>query len=227
MCENHPSDTAPPATAAEPFAEADLLPLSALQHLAFCERQCALIHIEGAWAENRLTAQGRLLHERVHEREDESRGDVRIARGLRLRSLRLGLVGQADVVEFHRQPDGSWRPFPVEYKRGRAKRSDCDRIQLCAQALCLEEMTGFAVPEGALFYGTPRRREAVALDATLRAAVGDSARRLHALIDAGRTPPATYADRCDNCSLLALCRPRMPAAGDAVERYIARALEAG
>jgi CRISPR-associated exonuclease Cas4 len=227
MCESRPSDTAPPATTAEPFAEADLLPLSALQHLAFCERQCALIHIENAWAENRLTAQGRLLHERVHERDDESRGDVRVARGLRLRSLRLGLVGQADVVEFHRQPDGAWRPFPVEYKRGRAKRGDCDRIQLCAQALCLEEMTGTAVPEGALFYGTLRRREVVALDATLRAAVTDAARRLHALIDSGRTPPATYAERCDNCSLLTLCRPRMPAAGDAVERYIARALEAG
>lgn len=227
MCENRPSDTAPPATAGEPFAEADLLPLSALQHLAFCERQCALIHIEGAWAENRLTAQGRLLHERVHEREDESRRDVRIARGLRLRSLRLGLVGQADVVEFHRQPDRSWRPFPVEYKRGRAKRGDCDRIQLCAQAICLEEMTGAAVPEGALFYGTPRRREAVVFDPALRAAVADAARRLHALVDAGRTPPAVYADRCDNCSLLSHCRPRMPAAAGAVGRYIEHALEAG
>jgi CRISPR-associated exonuclease Cas4 len=227
MCESRPSDTAPPATAAEPFAEADLLPLSALQHLAFCERQCALIHIEGAWAENRLTAQGRLLHERVHEREDESRGDVRVARGLRLRSLRLGLVGQADVVEFHRQPAGPWRPFPVEYKRGRAKRGDCDRIQLCAQAMCLEEMTGVVVPEGALFYGTPRRREVVAFEPALRSAVTAAARRLHALIDSGRTPPATYADRCDNCSLLSLCRPRMPVVGGAVERYIARALEAG
>lgn len=227
MCENRPSDTAPRATAGEPFAEADLLPLSALQHLAFCERQCALIHIEGAWAENRLTAQGRILHERVHEREDESRGDVRIARGLRLRSLRLGLVGQADAVEFHRQPDGSWRPFPVEYKRGRSKRGDCDRIQLCAQAMCLEEMTGAAVPEGALFYGTPRRRETVALTPALRADVESAARRLRALIDAGRTPPAVYADRCENCSLMSLCRPRMPATGGVVERYLAQALEDG
>lgn len=227
MCGSRPSDIAPPATAGETFAEADLLPLSALQHLAFCERQCALIHIEGVWAENRLTAQGRLLHERVHEREDESRGDVRIARGLRLRSLRLGLVGQADVVEFHRQPDRTWQPFPVEYKRGRAKRGDCDRIQLCAQAMCLEEMTGAAVPEGALFYGTPRRRETVCFDPALRAAVGDAARRLHALIEGGRTPSAVFAKRCDNCSLLAQCRPRMPVSNGAVERYIARSMEAG
>lgn len=227
MCESRPSDTAPPAIAGEAFAEPDLLPLSALQHLAFCERQCALIHIEGAWAENRLTAQGRILHERVHERDGESRGDVRIARGLRLRSLRLGLAGQADVVEFHRQSDRSWQPFPVEYKRGRAKRGDCDRIQLCAQAMCLEEMLGVAVPEGALFYGTPRRREPVVLTAGLRASVEDAARRLHSLVAAGRTPPAVYSDRCENCSLASLCRPRMPATKGVVERYIARALEVG
>ena len=106
-------------------------------------------------------------------------------------------------------------------------RSDCDRIQLCAQALCLEERTGAAVPEGALFYGTPRRREAVAFDPALRAAVADAARRLHALVAGGRTPSATYADRCDNCSLLSHCQPRLPAAAGAVENYIARSLEAG
>lgn len=208
-----------------PPPEADLLPLSALQHLLFCERQCALIHIEQAWDENRLTAEGGLLHERVHEREDETRGDVRIARGLRLRSLRLGLTGQADVVEFHREDDGSWRPFPVEYKRGRPKTADCDRVQLCAQAMCLEEMRGVAVPAGALFYGTTRRREDVTFDAALRATVEVTARRLHALVAAGVTPPAVYEKKCENCSLIALCRPRMPRNGRAVERYLASARE--
>ena len=122
------------------FSEDELLPLSALQHLLFCERQCALIHIEQAWAENRLTVEGKNLHAKVHEADDESRGDLRIVRGLRLRSLRLGLVGQADVVEFHKQGD-AWLPFPVEYKRGKPKPEPCDEVQLCAQAICLEEMT--------------------------------------------------------------------------------------
>jgi CRISPR-associated exonuclease Cas4 len=132
------------------FSEDELLPISALQHLAFCERQWALIHLEGAWAENQLTAEGRVMHDRAHEPGTESRGDIRISRGLRLRSLRLGLSGIADVVEFHRcgRPDdadgirllgvsGSWAPFPVEYKRGRPKSGPFDEIQLCAQALCL------------------------------------------------------------------------------------------
>ena len=118
----------------------DLLPLSALQHIVFCERQCALIYTEQAWTENRLTVEGKIMHERVHDESRESRGDVRIDYGVSLRSLRLGLIGKADVVEFHRQPDGSWRPFPVEYKRGKPKADDCDKVQLCAQAICLEEM---------------------------------------------------------------------------------------
>lgn len=142
------------------FLEDDLLPLSGLQHLAFCERQWALIHIEQSWAENRLTAQGRVLHNRAHDGPPESRPGLRIARGLRLRSLRLGLSGQADVVEFYPAPDGIalpgetglWRPFPVEYKRGRPKAGRCDEVQLCAQALCLEEMFARPIPSGALFY---------------------------------------------------------------------------
>jgi len=207
------------------FDDSDLLPLAALQHLLFCERQCALIYIERVWDENRLTAQGRLLHERVHEREDETRGDVRIARGLRLRSLRLGLTGQADVVEFHQQPDGTWRPFPVEYKRGRPKAHEADRTQLCAQALCLEEMLGVPVPAGALFYGATRRREEMVFDAALRAIVESAARRLHELFDAGITPPPVYEKKCENCSLIAQCKPRMPQGRGAVERYLANALD--
>ncbi|MEN6490270.1 MAG: CRISPR-associated protein Cas4, partial [Smithella sp.] len=110
----------------------DLIQLSALQHFAFCPRQCALIHIEQAWSESVLTAEGRLMHERVHDEKRESRRDVRIESGVALRSLRLGLIGKADMIEFHRRGDGGWVPFPVEYKRGKPKRDDCDKIQLCA-----------------------------------------------------------------------------------------------
>ncbi len=144
------------------YAEDDLIPISALQHLIFCERQCALIHVEQAWDENRFTAEGRIMHERVHEAGEDSRGTVRVARGLSLRSLRLGLIGKADVVEFHRVERGRWRPFPVEHKRGKPKPDESDKVQLCAQALCLEEMLGAEVPSGAIFYGRTRHRLEVA-----------------------------------------------------------------
>jgi CRISPR-associated exonuclease Cas4 len=133
------------------YTEDDLLPLSALQHLLFCERQCALIHIEQAWSENLFTAQGRIMHERVDDGGRVTRGDVRRESGMPLRSLRLGLIGKADMVEFYRQSDSSWLPYPVEYKRGKAKKENWDKVQLCAQAICLEEMLEVAVPEGALF----------------------------------------------------------------------------
>ena len=151
------------------YSEDELLPLSALQHLLFCERQCALIHIEQAWSENLFTAEGRIMHERVDSGGRESRGAVRLAYGLALHSFRLGLAGKADVVEFHRDGAGNWQPFPVEHKRGRAKKENWDRVQLCAQAICLEEMLGTAVPAGALFYGKSRRRQDVVFDAELRA----------------------------------------------------------
>ncbi len=172
--------------------ENDLLPLSALQHLMFCERQCALIHLEQAWAENRYTAEGRAMHDRVHESDAEQRGNVRIARGLRIRSLDLGLIGQADVVEFHRSASGGEQPFPVEFKRGRPKPNECDEIQLCAQALCLEEMLGVTVPEGAIFYGKPRRRYPVTFNPSLRSLTQQTAGRLHQLVADGVTPPAVY-----------------------------------
>jgi CRISPR-associated exonuclease Cas4 len=163
--------------------------------------------------------EGKLLHERVHEAEDESRGDVRIARGLRLHSLRLGLVGMADVVEFHRV-GGEWQPFPVEYKRGKPKPDDTDRVQLCAQALCLEEMLGRSIPAGALFYGVPRRREAVAFAAALRRLTAETAARLHRLIEAGKTPAAEYGPRCERCSLLHLCLPETAGRGKSAQRYL-------
>lgn len=191
------------------MAEPDTFPLSALQHFSFCPRQCALIHIERLWAENTRTAEGRVLHERAHTAGTESRGDIRIARALTLQSGTLGVHGVADVVEFHRQPDGSWRPFPVEYKRGRPKAHSADAIQLCAQALCLEEMLQTPVPTGALFYGQTHRRLDVAFDDALRAATRDLAQRMLALLATGRTPPPDYGQKCHSCSLLALCRPQL------------------
>lgn len=201
------------------FGEDDLLMISALQHLAFCERQCALIHIENQWVENRLTILGRILHEKTHSDRPESRGDVRIARGLRLVSYRLGLVGQADVVEFQRQKEGGeggvciaglngrWLPFPVEYKRGKPKIGDEDEVQLCAQALCLEEQLEISILKGALYYGQPRRRHPVEFDEMLRQRTVFMARRLHVLIESGKTPPAVYGPKCKSCSLYDICNP--------------------
>jgi CRISPR-associated exonuclease Cas4 len=224
------------------FDEDDLLPISALAHLFFCERRAALIHIEGLWDENRFTAEGRIAHERAHESALESRGDVRIARGLRLRSLRLGLSGKADVVEFHRLPDadvasgaerqglpagvgltgtrGSWQPFPVEYKRGRLRREEGYEVQVCAQALCLEEMLSVAVPVGAVFYGQPRRRLEVTFSEELRRETESAATRLHELTRAGKTPPARYEKKCESCSLLTLCMPKITGGRKSVDRYL-------
>jgi len=260
------------------YAEDDLLTISALQHLLFCERQCALIHVEQLWAENRLTVEGRHLHAKAHEAADERRGRVWIMRGVPLRSLALGLVGKADVIEFHPpegpdEPSGStpsgenaaetqgtaetvcgevpvsvsapvpvsgrgppenlapgrlfehlrragaegWRVTPVEYKRGRPKKDASDAVQLCAQAICLEEMLGVRIASGMLFYGRNRRRTGVALDDHLRGLVADSARRLHDLVASGRTPPARYESKCDACSLVEVCLPKSlsPARGAA------------
>lgn len=190
-------------------AESDTVPLSALQHFSFCPRQCALIHLERLWAENTRTAEGRVLHERAHDAGTESRRDLRIARALPLHSHTLGVHGVADIVEFHRQPDGTWRPFPVEYKRGRPKAHSADAVQLCAQALCLEEMLRTAVSAGAIFYGETHRRLDVAFDEPLRAATRDLAARMHATLASGRTPPPDFGPKCRACSLLALCQPRL------------------
>jgi len=215
------------------YCEDELLPISALQHLSFCERQWALIHLEQVWSENVFTAEGRNLHEKTHEADSENRPGLRIVRGLRLRSLRLGLVGQADVVEFHAHDagialegaDGLWRPFPVEYKRGRAKPDNCDRVQLCAQALCLEEMLETEIGAGAIFYGRPRRREAVELTPELRRETESLALRLHELDRAGKTPKAKYSKKCRSCSLLAACMPKVTSINKDIEHYLAKALE--
>jgi CRISPR-associated exonuclease Cas4 len=202
--------------------EDELVMISALQHYAFCPRQCALIHIEQVWTESGLTAEGRIMHEKVHDGEDESRGGVRIARGLPLRSLRLGLVGVSDVVEFRRVAGDAWQPYPVEYKRGKPKPDRCDAVQLCAQAMCLEEMLGLDVPGGALFYGRTRRRVDVLFDETLRSETEGTAQKARDLIRAGATPPPVYAKRCESCSLMGDCMPKKMEKRPSVKRYLAR-----
>jgi len=208
------------------YAEEDLIPLSALQRYAFCPRECALFHTEQIVAENRFTMEGRIQHERVDAGGTENRRDTRQAFGVALRSLRLGLSGKADVVEFHRDSGGVWVPYPVEHKRGRRKREDWDRIQLCAQAICLEEMLGVSVPEGALFYGKERRREVVGLDRNLREQVERVAHEVHDLLDSGMTPLPVYRpERCDNCSMRPSCLPEKVGEGRKVECWLRKMME--
>lgn len=189
----------------------DPIPLSALQHAVYCLRQAALIHVERLWAENRFTAEGQVVHLSSHEAGARRVRGVRRATALPIASKRLGIGGVADLVEFHAEKDGE-TAYPVEFKRGKAKLHRADEVQLCAQGLCLEEMTGRPVPEGALFYATTKRRVAVPFDAELRALTEATAADLRAVFLSGRTPAAVYrADRCRACSLLDLCRPKASA----------------
>ncbi len=198
--------------------ESSLLPISALQHFLFCERQCALIHIEQVWADNQFTSEGNVLHERTHEGPDESRPGVRITRGMPVRSFVIGLSGQCDVVEFHlgsarasRAEGSASLPYdsviPIEYKRGKPKAHAADEVQLCAQALCLEEMLGHPIERGMLYYGKRRRRTDVIFDPALRELTRETAQRLHALFESRRTPLAQREKKCESCSLLDLCLP--------------------
>lgn len=189
--------------------EDDPIPLSALQHAVYCLRQAALIHLERVWEENRFTAEGRVLHisaDKVGERK--VRG-VRRAMALPLAAKAHGIAGVADLVEFRKNPDGTETAFPVEYKRGKAKPHRADEVQLCAQALCLEEMTGRAVPEGALYYAETKRRVVVPFDDDLRALTRKTIGDLRAVFADLHTPPPVFrADRCRACSLLDQCRPK-------------------
>ena len=205
-----------------PIGEDELIPISALQHTLYCPRQCALIHIERQWSENRLTAEGRVLHERADAGAPESRKGLRIERSVGLRSLRLGVSGVADVVEMH---EGG-RPYPVEYKRGRPKAHRADEVQLCAQAMCLEEMVGSPVPEGALFYGRTRRRKVVAFDPVLRALTTRTAADTRRMLAMNHTPaPEFEARKCNACSLKEACQPESPRRAGAVDRWLKRAIE--
>jgi CRISPR-associated exonuclease Cas4 len=204
------------------FSQEDLIPISAIADFVFCERRAALHFIEYIWHENLFTVEGTILHDKVHETDSESRGDVRIERGVAMRSLRLGLSGKSDVVEYHRQPNGQWRPFPVEYKRGKLKHGKYYEVQLCAQAMCLEEMLNVVVPYGAIFYGKTRRRLDVTFDGALRQETEEAATKAHALIDAGITPAPAYSKRCESCSLMAECMPQAIQKKRSVESYIKR-----
>jgi CRISPR-associated exonuclease Cas4 len=204
--------------------DAEPIPISALQHAIYCLRQAALIHIERVWAENRFTAEGRVLHEVTHEPGARTGRSGRRVTALPLACRRLNIAGVADLVEFHPGPEGE-TAFPIEYKRGKPKRHRADEVQLCAQALCLEEMTGRPVPEGALFYGETKRRLVVPFDAELRRLTEDTATAFGALVAAGHTPPPVWrAERCRACSLLELCRPK--AMGKSALAFRRRALAA-
>lgn len=213
--------------------EEDFLSLSGLQHFAFCRRQWALIHIEDQWAENYRTVDGNLMHEHVHDQEvKESRGDRLIVRGLAVHSMWLGVSGQCDAVEFVRDSagiplrdrEGLWLPYPVEYKRGKPKEHDADELQLCAQAMCLEEMLCCGIAEGALYYGETRHRTVVPLTPDLRKRVQNCLSEMHELYRRRHTPKVKPTKACNACSLKELCLPRSlerkPVAG-----YLAASLE--
>lgn len=209
------------------------LQLSGLQHFAYCPRQWALIHIEQQWEENERTADGRILHSNAHDGlSHELRGNVLILRGLRIFSEKLEISGVCDVVEFRRDPagvtlsgyEGAWRPYPVEYKRGSPKENDADRLQLCAQAICLEEMLQCAIPEGSLYYGETRRREMVALDTSLREKVLNMLAQMRKYMQAGYTPKARRSKGCQACSLRDICLPALGKLSD-VSSYIQNRLE--
>ncbi len=210
------------------------LPLSGIQHFVFCRRQWALIHIERQWQENALTAEGRILHRRVDDPFfTEKRKDVIIARAVPVASPRLGLSGVCDVVEFTAAADGvqlpgregRYRPAPVEYKRGKEKQDPCDEAQLCAQALCLEEMLAVAIPLGYLYYGETRRRVAVELTDELRSLVQGAAQEMHACFERGYTPRVKPSKACTSCSLADVCLPQMQGQATPASSYIRQQLE--
>ena len=215
------------------YREEDFLQLSGLQHFAFCRRQWALIHIEQQWRENLRTVEGDLLHRRAHdEQARERRGDILILRGLSVASAALGISGKCDVVEFRADPggislrgeEGMWVPFPVEYKRGSPKPHRADELQLCAQAMCLEEMLCCTVSEGAIFYGEIRRRTSVSFSRELREKVKAMLEEMHQLYRRGYTPKVRRSRSCNACSLKELCLPALMKEND-VNAYLRQAME--
>lgn len=218
------------------YSDDDMIMISALQHYVFCPRQCALIHIEQVWSENYLTAAGKVLHDHVDTNSRETRHDIHKATSVRLVSHKLGICGIADMLEYHRQRSETnergeinavrlkgrfdyWRPFPVEYKHGKPKVHDADRVQLCAQALCLEEMLNVTINEGALFYAKTRRREDVVFDSDLREKTASIASSIHAIFEKGSTPPPVYSKCCESCSLIDECRPKQFGENRSVKKW--------
>ena len=195
-----------------------LLAVSGIQHFAFCRRQWALIHIENLWEDNVRTVEGNIMHESAHNDQfTESRGDILVLRGLRIESEKLGLSGVCDVVEFKRSADGIslhgreglWQPYPVEYKHGKPKEDDCDQLQLCAQAMCLEEIFVCEIPEGSLYYGETRHRQQVTFTPVLRDKVESMTTEMRSYYIRRYTPSARPSKTCNACSLKDLCLPKL------------------
>lgn len=207
--------------------------VSGLKHFVFCRRRWALVHIEQLWSENALTLDGHYMHERVHDASfTESRGSVLLSRGMPVRSASLNVTGVCDMVELHKDPqgvpiqgrEGTWRLYPVEYKRGKPDERGADEMQLCAQAMCLEEMFVTEIPEGAVFYGETHRRLPVVFTEELRQKVRASLEEMHQLFERGHTPRAKMTRACKNCSLVELCQPGLSKQVSASE-YVRRMLE--
>ena len=197
------------------FQDEDLLALSGLQHLAYCERQWALIHLEQMWTDNAETVAGELFHERANLPGYTELNGIVARRRVRLTSYTLGLYGIADIVEYGRDSSGLECVTPVEYKVGRPKLEDCDLVQVAAQAMCLEEMCGLHIDRGVLFYGKTRRREDVSIDEELRKRVSSLAHQMHELFGIGVTPPPYETRRCHRCSMRDAC---LPSAGPLLRR---------
>ena len=200
------------------YKEEDFLQISGLQHFQFCRRQWALIHLEQQWAENLRTVEGELLHQRAHDASQrERRGELLMTRDMRVFSATLGLSGSCDVVEFKRCEngvplsgmEGKYQPYPVEYKRGSPRTDHANHLQLCAQAMCLEEMLCCDIPEGALYYGEIRRREKVLFSEELRREVKNAAEEMRQLYQRGYTPKVRPSKSCNACSLKELCLPKL------------------
>jgi CRISPR-associated exonuclease Cas4 len=187
------------------MADPDPIPLSALQHWAYCPRQCGLIHLEQAFEENVHTARGRAVHQLVDEPGYEMKAGVKVERSLPLWSERLNLIGKADLVEFH--PDGT--VYPVEFKHGRKRQKVHDDLQLAAQALCLEEMLHRPVPRGAIYHASSRRRREVVVTAELRRLVEETAEAIRAILASGELPAPAHDGRCRECSLKEICQPEV------------------
>ena len=214
------------------MSERGILMLSGLQHFAYCRRQWALIHVEQQWQENLHTAEGQVFHRRAHDEEQtEVRGDTIIVRGMRVQSERLGISGICDVVEFTRSPDGialagregRYQVHPVEYKKGAPKEHQADELQLCAQAMCLEEMLLCRIDEGSLFYGDPRRRTRVTFSPELRAQAEQMLGEMHQMDERGHTPRVKRHKGCSACSLKEICLPgmdRVPAASAYLRAHV-------
>ena len=189
------------------YTEDDFIMISALQHYIFCPRQCGLIHVDDVWQENLFTVRGNILHKKVDTDTYETRGTIKTVRGLRIHSFRLGIVGRCDVVEFRETKSGE-EAMPVEFKAGQPKEDISDKVQLCAQALCLEEMLNTQISKGAFFYGKIRRRNIVEIDNELRSQTENIIDLVREIVSTKKIPSAEYAAKCRNCSLISICQPK-------------------